>query len=119
MADETSKPAGKPPASSAPKDEPGRIEVDDRGNITWQWTDNELLADDTLGAAERIRALVDPRLKVEETPEEIASVKGLKTGYNPYQSGPLGKREWKKKKNLRELSKWIELRKKLENKKDE
>ena len=38
--------------------------------------------------------------------------KGLKTGYNPYNSGALGKQSWKKNKDLRELSKWIELKKK-------
>jgi len=119
MADNPGKPAGKLPEPPERRDEPGRIEVDDRGNMAWQWTDEELLADDTLGAAERIRALVDPKLKVEETPEEINNGKGLKTGYNPYQSGALGKQQWKKKKNLRELSKWIELRKKLETKNEE
>jgi len=45
--------------------------------------------------------------------------KGLKTGYNPYNSGALGKQSYKKKKNLKELSKWIELRKKMTDKKDE
>ena len=35
--------------------------LDDRGNVTWEWKDQgDLLADDTLGAAERVRALVDP-----------------------------------------------------------
>ena len=37
----------------------------------------------------------------------------LKSGYNPYNSGPLGKQSWKKKKDLRELSRWIELRRKV------
>ena len=50
------KPAGAPPEDPASKDaEPGRLEVDDRGNVTWQWTDGGLLADDTLGAAQRMR----------------------------------------------------------------
>ena len=44
------------------------------------------------------------------------NTKGLKSGYNPYNSGALGKQSWKKKKNLRELSKWIELRKKVGDK---
>jgi len=106
--------------ATAPKDpEPGHLEVDDRGNVTWQWTDEgDLLADDTLGAAERVRALVDPSLEVRE--EEISPVdpirsnpKGLTVGYNPYNSGILGKSEWKRKKNLRELSEWIKLRKRV------
>jgi hypothetical protein len=112
------KPAGAPPADPASKDaEPGRLEVDDRGNVTWQWADGELLADDTLGADQRMRALVDPRLDVLDDSDPLSpltvNTKGLKSGYNPYNSGALGKQSWKKKKNLRELSKWIELRKKV------
>jgi hypothetical protein len=114
---------GSKPTSSAPKPAPqtgseaGTMGLDDRGNVTWEWKDQgELLADDTLGAAERVRALVDPRLKVTDDDDPGNSIqsnpKGLKTGYNPYNSGALGKQSWKKKKNLRELSKWIELKKK-------
>lgn len=113
---------GKPqePQSNAP----GQLAVDDRGNVTWEWQDNgDLLADDALGAAERLRALVDPALQVKEEeldPDNPTQVgpKGLKSGYNPYNSGELGKQSWKKKKNLKELSKWIELRRKLDGKKD-
>ena len=115
------KPAGAPPEDPASKDaEAGRLEVDDRGNVTWQWTDGGLLADDTLGAAQRMQALVDPRLDVLDDADPhsplTVNTKGLKSGYNPYNSGALGKQSWKKKKNLRELSKWIELRKKVGNK---
>lgn len=118
---ERSKPPGGP--GKAPQDEPGRLEFDDRGNVTWQWTedDSDLNADDTLGAAERIRALVDPSLQIKEdepdprSPIQVNS-KGLKQGYNPYNSGALGKQSWKKKKDLRKLSEWIALKKKLEQK---
>ena len=123
------KPPGKtqPPVHPVESDsnEPGRLEMDDRGNVTWHWSDDEnLQADDTLGAAERIRALVSPDLDVQEEPDDPLSpvqnnTKGLKTGYNPYNSGALGKQSWKKKKNLKQLSQWIELRKKLDGKKDE
>jgi hypothetical protein len=120
------KPTGKkPPASAEPDpDEPGRLERDDRGNVTWQWSDDQNLnADDTLGAAERLRALVDPGLDVQEEQENPLSpaqsnTKGLKTGYNPYNSGALGKQAWKKKKDLRRLSEWIELKKKMSDKKE-
>ena len=120
------KPTGKkPPAPVEPDpNEPGRLERDDRGNVTWQWSDDEnLTADDTLGAAERIRALVDPGLDVQEEQDDPLSpvqnnTKGLKTGYNPYNSGALGKQAWKKKKDLRQLSKWIELKKKMSDKKE-
>jgi hypothetical protein len=116
------KPPGKPPVPASDQ-EPGRLEQDDRGNVTWQWSDNDdLLADDTLGAAERVRALLDPSLDIvdDQAPHELKdNPKGLKVGYNPYDSGSLGKQSWKKKKNLRELSKWIELKKKMANKPSE
>jgi hypothetical protein len=119
------KSTGKPPLPPNTGDDPGHLGVDDRGNVTWEWSDKEeLLADDTLGDADRVRALVDPSLQVAEDPDDPlnpvrSNPKGLKSGYNPYNSGALGKQSWRKKKNLRELSKWIELRKKLAEDKDE
>jgi hypothetical protein len=121
--------AGKPGDKKTPTspDEanaaPGHLGTDDRGNVTWEWADTaDLKADDSLGAAERVRVLVDPNLDVleeNESPDNPLTVnpKRLKTGYNPYNSGALGKQTWKKKKNLQELSKWIELRKKMAEKK--
>jgi hypothetical protein len=120
------KPRGKPPASSQEGHDAGRLGTDDRGNVTWEWNEEQedLTADDTLGGAERIRALVDPRLQVKDEDDDPlnpmrSNPKGLKSGYNPYNSGALGKQSWKKKKNLKELSKWIELRKQMATKKDE
>jgi hypothetical protein len=104
-----------PPHSGA-----GRLAEDDRGNVTWQWANKEVLqADDTAGAIERLRALVDPSLDVVDdgpTPHGIENPVGLKTGYDPYESGALVKtgRQKKKKTDLRELSKWIEAKRKLE-----
>ena len=120
----TAKPTGKPPAPGSTDNEPGRLGLDDRGNVTWEWADKgDLQADDTLGDAERVRALVDPRLEVTDEADDPMSPaqsnpKGLKSGYNPYNSGALGKQSFKKKKNLKELSRWIELRKRLGQKKD-
>jgi hypothetical protein len=121
MVENSGKPPSKQPGTpSADSNEPGHLGTDDRGNVTWQWaSEGDLQADDTLGAAERLRALVDPRLDVvdEENPNAIQhNPKGLAKGYDPYSSGALGKQSWKKKKNLRELSKWIELKRKLEQK---
>ena len=125
--------AGKPGDQTTPtnpdKDtggsDAGQLATDDRGNVTWEWADKgDLLADDTLGAAERVRALVDPRLDVLDDEGSadsplVVNPKRLKTGYNPYNSGALGKQTWKKKKDLNELSKWIELRKQMAQKKDD
>jgi hypothetical protein len=119
------KPRGKPPADKDRK-ESGRLGEDDRGNISWQWAeDNEdLLADDELGKLERMRALQDPHLELADEPDKPnapakANPRGLKDGYNPYNSGQLGKAEWKKKRDLRQLSEWIELKKKMEKKDSE
>jgi hypothetical protein len=103
-----------------PRPEAGRLAEDDRGNVTWQWANNEVLqADDTAGAIERLRALVDPSLDIvdsEPAARGIENPAGLKKGYNPYESGALVKsgRQKKKKMTLRELSKWIETKRKLE-----
>ena len=35
--------------------------------------------------------------------------KGLRLGYNPYESGLLPKKQQQKKRDLRELSKWLEI----------
>jgi hypothetical protein len=120
----TEKPRGKPPQAPAKDGDAGHLGMDDRGNVTWEWNEDEpdLVADDTLGAAERVRALVDPRLQVKDDDDDPlnpvqSNPKGLKSGYNPYNSGALGKQSYKKKKNLKELSKWIELRKKMAEKK--
>jgi len=113
------KPRGqRPDDADTPDQDPGRLAEDDRGNITWEWANNDVLqADDTLGGIERMRALVDPRLDVvdDEAPNSLRdNTKGLKTGYNPYDSGKLGKVERKRKMNLKELSKWIEAKRKVE-----
>lgn len=117
----TDKPRGKvPPATGRD----GNLGVDDRGNVTWQWNeqDEELVADDEIGTARRLQALVDPSLDVRDDDDPLDPLvnngRGLKTGYNPYNSGALGKPAWKKTKDLRELSKWIELRKKMAQKKE-
>jgi len=106
MAENRGKPSGKAPGKAPDKDSStetgsGRVGKDDRGNMTWEWADDgDLQADDTLGAAERIRALVDPTLNVEDddlggnNPVK-SNPKGLTKGYNPYNSGALGKAAWK------------------------
>jgi hypothetical protein len=118
------KPAGRAPAPKS--GEAGHLGTDDRGNVTWQWSevDEDLLADDEIGATARVRALVDPSLEIKEDDGDPSNPlksnpRGLKSGYNPYNSGALGKATWNKKKNLKELSKWIELRKKMAGKKED
>jgi hypothetical protein len=104
--------------------EPGHLGVDDRGNVTWEWAkDEELLADSSLGALERVRVLVPPSLQIKEEDDDPrnpmrGNPKGLKRGYNPYNSGVLGKKRWKKNKDLKQLSRWLDLRNKVSRPKD-
>jgi hypothetical protein len=66
----TEKPSGKAPAAPNSGTEAGHLGTDDLGNVTWEWQDQgDLLADDTLGGAERLRALVDPSPQQSEGPE--------------------------------------------------
>jgi hypothetical protein len=107
-----SKPRARRVAPGQPEGEPGHLGIDDRGNVTWEWADDEdLLADDTCGADRRIHALADPNLRLKD--DEPSRSKGVKFGYNPYDSGALVKERWRRKRSLRELSKWVELRRKM------
>ena len=106
---------------------PGQLARDDRGNISWEWSDNpEFRADDTAGSTARIHALAPPHLAVEDE-DDLAALnttpvpkrKSPKSGYNPYESGEPTKETWKKKRDLREFSKWIALKKRMQDKSGE
>jgi hypothetical protein len=89
----------------------GRIEFDELGNAIWVPFAGAT-GDDVMR-----RLLDDPNLafsneysqgtqnRVQKNPM------GVKKGYDPYDSGLLVKKEWKKKKDLRKLSEWIKTRK--------
>ncbi|HEY8540081.1 MAG TPA: hypothetical protein VIL28_14525 [Steroidobacteraceae bacterium] len=103
---------------------PGRIEYDARGNPIYQWSDPSLAEDSERAERARNRALMHHGLAiVEDDPPANAPIrpnpKGLRLGYNPYESGVLGNKPRRKKKDLRELSKWIETQRKLKNKRSE
>jgi len=96
------------------RDASGRIEYDELGNAIWvpfgelssEETLRRLLSDDTLALAESDTGGTTER--VSQNPA------GLKKGYDPYDSGLLVKKQWKKKKDLHALSRWIEQKKKLD-----
>lgn len=89
----------------------GKIEFDELGNAIW------VPYAGASGEDVMRRLLDDPNLafsneysqgtirRVQQNPQ------GLKKGYDPYDSGLLTKKEWKKKKDLKRLSKWIKGRK--------
>jgi hypothetical protein len=99
------------------KEQPGKIQFDDRGNAVYAWSEG-LAGDDEDGERARHRALEHPGLSMmDEEPAANAPIRnnpgGLRMGYNPYESGLLAKKQWKKKRDLNELSKWLEMKRKL------
>ncbi len=104
--------------------QPGHIAFDDRGNAVYEWNDERLQEEGEDGERARRRALAHPGLAmVEDDPDPNAPIrnnpKGLRLGYDPYESGLLTKKEKRPKRNLRELSKWIEMKKKVNDRPQE
>jgi hypothetical protein len=109
--------------SERPTHTAGQIAFDDRGNAVYEWKEG-LSADGEEAERARRRALAHPGLSVvDDEPPANAPIrsnpKGLRVGYNPYESGVLQKKEWKKKRDLRELSKWLEAKRKAGQSTDE
>jgi hypothetical protein len=104
------------PARVAKPAQPGQIAFDDRGNAVYEWQDAALTEDGEAGERARDRALAHPGLSIvdDEGPANSpirSNPKGLRVGYNPYESGLLARKGAGKKKDLRELSKWMEAKK--------
>ena len=100
----------------AERDGHGRVEFDELGNAVWvpyggpstEETMRRLLNDETLAISpDDAKGTVR---RIQPNPG------GLKKGYDPYDSGMLVKKQWKKKKDLRALSKWIEQKNKSRDK---
>lgn len=100
--------------ASAPQ---GQIRFDERGNAVYQWNEARLNADTQQAAQQRARALHRELSLVDGDDEfgrtTIVNEKGGRVGYNPYDSG-LIPRKPNKHADLRELSKWIETKRRLE-----
>ncbi len=98
---------------------PGQVRFDDRGNAIYAWHDAKLEEDNQRAEKMRERALVHPGLSlVDDRPTagrpSLYNDKGARIGYNPYESGQLvGKPKVAKKRDMRELSKWIEMKRRL------
>ncbi|MGO8829213.1 MAG: hypothetical protein ACLQAR_13140 [Steroidobacteraceae bacterium] len=129
MSRENPRPTGKPgaavsgkPSSAEPK-KTGRVQFDDRGNAIWEWS----IATGAFGrevSTERLQKLENPGLSLAEdapTPsfnQVKPNPQGAVKGYNPYDSGRLGKAEPPRKKDLKKLSEWLELKKQASNNRD-
>ena len=100
------------PDFAAELDNPtGRVDHDERGNAVWKWSqDLEVLP----------FQFEAPALSVAEdapSPTGNATInKGaVKSGYNPYESGLIVRKSRGKRRDLKELSRWIETKKRLES----
>jgi hypothetical protein len=100
----------------------GRVQFDDRGNAIWEWQ----IATGAFGtevSTQRLQKLEHPALSLADEGTRPNSVRsnplGTKKGYDPYDSGKLGKRRPPPKKDLRRLSEWLKLKKQAENKDDD
>ncbi len=102
----------------------GRVKFDDRGNAVWEWS----VATGAFGrevSTDRLKKLENHALSLAEdapTPLEVVQPNPLGTvkGYNPYDSGKLGKtREAPKKTDLRKLGDWLKLKKQAADNKDD
>jgi hypothetical protein len=102
----------------------GRVKFDDRGNAIWEWS----IATGAFGreiSEERLHRLEHPALSLaDDAPTPLETVRanplGTKKGYNPYDSGKLGKPPAPPRKtDLRRLSEFIKLKKQAAGNKDE
>jgi hypothetical protein len=102
--------------SSLRKEKPGIIGFDELGNAQYRWRDQSLLEDGDKADTRRQRALSFANLVLvdDEPAPDIRYIqdnkRGIQQGYNPYNSGKLEKKERRKPRDLRALSKWIEAR---------
>lgn len=105
-------------ARAPARQQPGHIAFDDRGNAIYEWSDETLSEDGAAGERARRQALEHPGLSLmEDEPRPGTPIRnnpaGLRKGYDPYESGVLGPKPRTRKRDLRELSKWIENKRKL------
>ena len=134
MSSEKSKP-GPEPGANGPAESPhdpdgtsakttGRVKFDDRGNAVWEWQ----VATGAFSpevTTSRLQRLEHPTLSIaDDAPTPLDQVRpnplGTKKGYDPYDSGKLGKAQAPpRKKDLRKLSEWLKLKKQADQNKDE
>jgi len=102
----------------------GRVKFDDRGNAIWEWA----IATGAFGrevSTERLHKLEHPALSLaDDAPSPLDAVRanplGTKKGYDPYDSGKLGKTAAApRRKDLRRLSEFFKLKKQAAGNKDD
>jgi hypothetical protein len=101
----------------------GRVKFDERGNAVWEWQ----VATGAFGlevTTQRLQKLEHPALSIaDDAPTPFETVRanplGTKKGYDPYDSGKLGKKPEPQKKDLRRLGESLKLKKQAEANKDD
>jgi hypothetical protein len=101
----------------------GRVKFDERGNAVWEWQ-VETGAFGMEVSTQRLQKLENPALSIaDDAPTPLDTVRpnplGTKKGYDPYDSGRLGKKPPPAKRDLRKLSEWLKLKKLAEGNKDD
>jgi hypothetical protein len=133
MGSENSKPGSKPGANGpaeSPRDpdgtskSTGRVKFDDRGNAIWEWQVATGAFSPEVSTS-RLQRLEHPALSIaDDAPTPLDTVRanplGTKKGYDPYDSGKLGKAPAPpRKKDLRKLSEWLKLKKQADQNKND
>jgi hypothetical protein len=101
----------------------GRVKFDDRGNAIWEWS----VATGAFGrdvSADRLKKLENRALSLaEDAPTPFDRVQpnphGMVKGYDPYDSGKLGRARAPKKTDLRKLGDWLKLKKQVASNRDD
>lgn len=109
-------------SEKATQPKPGTNDLDPRGNAVHQWSTDTLAEDGETDERARHKAPEFHGLTIiDDEPPKNAPIrqnpKGLRVGYNPYESGMLAKKAAKKRTDLRQLSKHLEMKRKMEKKK--
>ncbi len=134
MSSEKSK-SGPKPGANGPAESPhdpdgtsakttGRVKFDERGNAVWEWQVATGAFSPEVSTS-RLQRLEHPSLSIaDDAPTPLDQVRpnplGTKKGYDPYDSGKLGKAPAPpRKKDLRKLSEWLKLKKQADQNKDE
>lgn len=91
-----------------------RSRQDTAETAPFSWGETDMQRSDERHGATSAHAKLE---LLEDAPEPNAPIRnnalGVSAGYNPYESGLLQPRKPTEKRDLRELSKWIEMQKKL------
>ena len=121
--DKAGAPGGSAPDAKSDGKGTGRVKFDDRGNAIWEWSITTGAFGREVSTA-RLQKLEHPALSIaDDAPTPLDTVRpnplGTKKGYDPYDSGKLGKPpEAPRKKDLRRLGEFLKLKKQAATNKD-